>query len=191
MSYMLANPKKRRRRTPKRGAGGRFVKRGSPVKVRHVLNPRGRRRSARRRIGGGAPGFLSTGMLTQAGFGALGALTPSLLTDRVLPMVGFTTSGFVRRALQFAVPTVVLMLGGRRFLGAGTAAFATGAYAVTTLGLVNDLTGGAVALSGARNMGRYELSPRGLGRYELSPARLGQSNPRNGIPSDPAETLYS
>lgn len=204
MTYMLN--KKRKRRARRRTTSGRFSKaasthrvrrrrrRGAAVRVRHVLNPRrrGRRRSRSGGGGVGMPGFLSKSFLFNTAFGAVGMVVPSLVTDRLLPMVGFSTSGIIRRAIQFAVPTAVLFLGGRRFLGSGTGAFAIGAYAVTALGLVNDLTGGLAMVSGGgmrKPLGRYEVAPRGLGAYERSPRGLGQGN-GNGL-MDQAATLYA
>ena len=159
-----ANPINRRRRTHR----GRFVR------VRHVANPRRRasRRSGRG-FGAGMPNFLSGGFLRDAGFGALGAVAPTLVTDRLLPLVGLTLTGFTRRLVQLAVPTAVVWLGGSRaLLGAqGMHAFAIGGYAVTLLGLVNDFTGGIATVSGAPalgngNLGAFERIHPGLGMIE-------------------------
>lgn len=104
-------------------------------------------------------GFLSAKMLTAMGYGALGALAPTIVTDRVLPMVGLQLTGLTRRLVQFAVPAGILMLGGKRLLGAGAYPFAVVGLSVTAVGLVNDLTGGAAMLSGygrpAPVLGRY------------------------------------
>jgi hypothetical protein len=161
---MLANKRRRRRarrHNPFLNARRRTYRKGSAVKVRHVLNRRRRRQNPRRRsgVGGGMGGFLSAKMLTAMGYGALGALAPTLVTDRVLPMIGLQLTGLTRRLVQFAVPAGVLMLGGRKLLGAGAYPFAVVGMSVTAVGLVNDLTGGAAMLSGygrpAPVLGRY------------------------------------
>ncbi len=146
-----------------------------------------RRRSYRRNTPLRAPrtlaGLFSPAFLTDVAWAAAGAVTPSLVTDRLLPMIGmgaFITGPWVRRAVQFAVPTVVLMFA-RPMLGRGADAFATGAYAVTAVGLLNDLTGGIATLSA------YEPSApvTGMGRYELAAPGIGQES------MDEAETLYA
>lgn len=121
------------------------------------------------------PGFLTAGFLRDAGFGALGAVAPTLVTDRLLPLVGLSLTGLTRRLVQLAVPTAVVWLGGTRaLLGAqGMHAFAIGGYAVTLLGLVNDFTGGIATVSGAPalgngNLGAFERMAPGLGMWEES-----------------------
>ncbi len=177
---MIANTKRRHR---PRGAKGRFVR----ARRRNPVNPVNRRRPwhrghetkrrNRRRSGGGfgagMPSFLTGGFLRDAGFGALGAVAPTLVTDRILPLVGLTLTGFTRRIVQLAVPTAVLWLGGSRFvLGkGGMHAFAIGAYSVTLLGLVNDFTGGIAQIGGQPalgngGMGAFERVTPGLGAWE-------------------------
>ncbi len=154
------NPRRRRRHRVRRRV----------VRVRHILANRRRRRVSRAGGGGGVPstmrGFVSVSFLTQAGFAALGAFTPTLITDRLLPAVGFSTTGWTRRLIQLAVPAVVVLAGGKRFLGRGAGAFVLGAAGVTMLGVVNDLTGGIATVA------RYQLPPPVMGRYQRPPAVL-------------------
>jgi hypothetical protein len=168
----IANPINRRRRSHK----GRFVR------VRHMsANPRRRnRRRSRGGFGAGMPSFLSAGMLRDVGFGALGAVAPTIVTDRILPMVGLTLTGWTRRLVQLAVPTAVLWLGGTRFvLGKeGLHSFALGAYIVTALGVVNDFTGGIATISGAPALGNGQL-----GAFERMPSL--------GMYEDAAATAYA
>jgi len=158
-----ANPINRRRRSHK----GLFTR-----ARRRYANPPRRRRSSRG-FGSGMPNFLSGGFLRDAGFGALGAVAPTLVTDRLLPLVGLNLTGLTRRLVQLAVPTAVVWLGGTRaLLGAqGMHAFAIGGYAVTILGLVNDFTGGIAMVSGAPalgsgNLGAFDRIAPGLGEFE-------------------------
>ena len=158
-----ANPINRRRRSHK----GLFTR-----ARRRYANPPRRRRSSRG-FGSGMPNFLSGGFLRDAGFGALGAVAPTLVTDRLLPLVGLNLTGLTRRLVQLAVPTAVVWLGGTRaLLGAqGLHAFSIGGYAVTILGLVNDFTGGIAMVSGAPalgsgNLGAFERVAPGLGEFE-------------------------
>jgi hypothetical protein len=162
------DPAKRRVRRHRRGAA---------VRVRHVYaNPRSRRR-VQHSGGGGIPsslaGFVSMKFLVDAAFVAGGAVVPALVTDRLLPMVGFAVSGWTRRILQLAVPAVVILLGGKRMLGTGALPFVLGAAGFTILGVVNDVTGGVAAV------GRYSLPSAavgghavGVGRYQAMPAAL-------------------
>jgi hypothetical protein len=119
------------------------------------------------------PNFLSGAFLRDAGFGALGAVAPTLVTDRLLPLVGLTLTGYTRRLVQLAVPAAVLWLGGTRALMSpqGLHAFAIGGYAVTLLGLVNDMTGGIATVAGQHALGRgslgaFERVAPGLGEFE-------------------------
>jgi len=170
---MIANRKRRRRRASpnrrRRSHSGRYAR------VRRMsANPRRRmRRNPRRGFRSGMPGFLTGGFLRDAGFGALGALAPTLVTKRLLPLVGLTLTGFTERLVQLAVPTAVLWLGGTRgLLGAqGMHAFAIGGYAITLLNLVNDFTGGIATVSGppalgSGNLGAFERLAPGLGEFE-------------------------
>jgi hypothetical protein len=104
-------------------------------------------------------GFVSAKFLTAAGYAALGAVAPSLVTDRLLPMVGFSLTGYTRRIVQFAVPLAVVMLGGKKLLGSNAMPFVVTAAGVTLLGLVNDMTGGVATV------GRYGLPAPQMGRY--------------------------
>ena len=104
---MLANKRRRRkarRHNPFLNRRRRTYRKGSAVRVRHVLNRRRRRHNPRRRsgVGGGVGGFLSQKMLVAMGYGALGILAPTLVTDRLLPMVGLQFTGLTRRLVQFA-----------------------------------------------------------------------------------------
>lgn len=158
-----SNPKRRRRSHRK----------GRAVAVRHVYaNPRVHRRRRRHnpRRSGGMGSFLSTRTLKQVGFATLGALAPSFVTDRLLPMIGFPVSGYLKRAIQFAVPTAVLAIGGRRVLGDGTAAFTIAAYGVTGVALAADL-GLLSALSLTPSLGAYQRMPARLGAYQPAPVR--------------------
>jgi hypothetical protein len=118
-------------------------------------------------------GFVSMKFLMDAAFVAGGAVVPALVTDRLLPMVGFAVSGWTRRIVQLAVPAVVIMLGGKRLLGKGALPFVLGAAGITLLGVINDVTGGVAAV------GRYSLPSAavgghsvGVGRYQAMPAAL-------------------
>jgi len=165
---------RRRKRNPANPKRRHRTRRGLFAKVRHVRARRyarnAPRRRSRRSSGLGLPGFLSGRFLKDAGFGALGAVAPTLFTDKVLPMVGLTLAGIPRRLAQLALPTAILYLGGKKLLGTGAYAFTIGAYAITVLGLVNDLTGGIATISGAPalgdGMGHYQVSGPGLGLYE-------------------------
>ena len=136
----------------------------------HVNKTRTRRRSVSRSRsrsrssgGGGVPstmgGFVSVKFLTMAGYAALGAVAPSLVTDKLLPMVGLQLTGYTRRLVQFAVPAAVVMLGGKKLLGSNAMPFVVSAAGVTLLGLVNDLTGGVATV------GRYAIPAPAMGRY--------------------------
>jgi len=164
-----ANPINRRRRTHK----GLFMRKRS-----HANPPRRARRRSRGGFGAGMPGFLSGGFLRDAGFGALGAVAPTLVTDRLLPLVGLTLTGLTRRLVQLAVPTAVVWLGGTRaLLGAqGMHAFAIGGYAVTILGLVNDFTGGIAMVGSPPALGAFERITPGLGAWEEDAAAMAYAN---------------
>ena len=165
-----ANPINRRRRSHK----GLFTR----ARRRYANPPRRSRRRSSKGFGAGMPNFLSGGFLRDTGFGALGAVAPTLVTDRLLPLVGLTLTGLTRRLVQLAVPTAVVWLGGTRaLLGAqGMHAFAIGGYAVTLLGLVNDFTGGIAMVSGAPALGAFERISPGLGAWEEDAAALAYAN---------------
>lgn len=164
---------RRRRRNPignmpmhrRRSYGRRRSRRNSPVRVPRTLM-----------------GFFSAQFLTEVGFAALGAVTPSFVTDRLLPMMGmgaFITGPWVRRFVQFLVPTGVVMFMPAAF-GRQAGAFALGAYAVTAVGFLNDMAPGFATL------GAYEVAApvSGLGRYEFAAPGLG-------LDQDEAELLYA
>lgn len=195
---MLVNARRRRRRRRNRPNPFAGVNRPRRRRRSRRRNPfasanmprrrRGRRRSYRRNQPARVPRtiqqFLSAAFLTDVAFAGLGAITPSWVTDRLLPMMGpmFDLRGMpmMRRLVQFAVPTVALWFAPRGF-GKQAGSFAIGAYAVTAVGLINDFTGGMVG-----QLGAYEPSApiSGLGRYELSAPGVGMNE-------DEAEVLYA
>lgn len=144
---------------------------------------RRRRRNQPARVPRTFQQFFSAQFMTDVAMASLGAITPSWITDRLLPMVGLDlrTMPLTRRLVQLAIPTAILMVMPRGF-GRQTGSFAIGAYAVTGVGLINDLTGGMVGALSA-----YEVAApvSGLGRYEFSAPGLGLSQ------EDEAELLYA
>ena len=144
---------------------------------RNDPNPRRRRAVSRRAVAvarrhyrrnpRSVRGFLpSMSGWTSYGMTALGMVAPSLVTDRLLPMLGISLTGWLRRGVQLAVPVAVGQFA-PRLLGKDTPAFIAGAYGVVVLGVVNDLTGGTPGM-----VGRYERVPlrANLGRYQRIPA---------------------
>lgn len=109
----------------------------------------------------------STAALTDFGATAVGMVAPSVVTDRLLPMVGIQLTGWLRRGVQFLVPGVVQYF---RLAGRYTPAFVTGGYAVALLGVVNDLTSGIPGM-----VGGYMRTPAGAvgnaGGYTPFPRR--------------------
>ena len=169
---MVVNRKRRRR--AKKSTHRRRVVRVQHLALNRKHRARRRHNPKRRRSyrggGGGVPagvgGFISTKFLTSAGMVAFGAVAPSLVTDKLLPMLGLNVTGIVRRAVQFAVPLAVATLGGKRLLGKNLYPFVLGGAGITLLGLVNDFTGALPML------GRYSLPAPQMGRYERTPAVL-------------------
>jgi hypothetical protein len=152
------------------------------VSVRHVRRGSARRRNPRR-SGGGAGGFLSVKMLKTVGFATLGALSPSLVTDRLLPAVGFGVTGYLRRAIQFAIPTILLAMGGKRVLGDGTAAFTIASYGVTGVGLACTCPGRLPGVSGSAG-GLSGVSPEAVVlAYDPPPELSGGGTPRPAWPT--------
>jgi hypothetical protein len=155
----LANPRRRRR---------------NPFPI-SLANPRRRRRSYRRNPVRSRSFLPKLNSLTAYAMTAFGMVAPSLVTDRLLPMLGITLTGWLRRGAQLAVPVGVQYFA-PRILGKDTPAFVAGAYGVTILGAVNDLVGfpGMVGRMGGYEPGRklikgYErgrsagaMSPRGM-----------------------------
>lgn len=149
---------RRRRRTVS-------VVRANPKHRARVHTKKHRARSRSKGVGGvpaTVGGFVSVKFLTMAGYAALGAVAPSFVTDKLLPMVGLTLTGYTRRIAQFAVPAAVVMLGGKKLLGSNALPFVVTAAGVTLLGLVNDVTGGVAVV------GRYALPAPQMGRYSAT-----------------------
>jgi hypothetical protein len=140
--------------------------------VAHVV--RYRRNPGRGRMGGFVP---SMGALQGYAMTAAGMVAPSLVTDRLLPMFGIVLTGWMRRGVQFLVPGAVQMFGGR-LLGKNAAPFIAGGYAVTVLGVVNDLTGNFPGMVGG--YGRTPARPQLAGYSRGVPARTLATAPAAG-----------
>lgn len=190
---MLVNKKRRARRKTKRAMPAGLKRywasrrRAPKRRVKVVHYAVNKRRAVRRRHnpkgGSGSPstmaGFISARYLSAAGMVVLGALAPSMVTDRVLPMVGLQLTGLTRRLAQLAVPAALVAFGGKRMLGQYATPFLLGATGFTLYGLVNDFLPGVLptaALAGVSpGLGRYALPPAGvtgLGRYSPTPKVL-------------------
>lgn len=171
-ALMIANRPRRRHR--RRGsmppalarywAGRRRHRRNLPNVPNPPRHARRSRRAVRRSTGRGGALFSLTRWQTY-GMTAFGMVAPSLVTDRVLPMLGIALTGWLRRGVQFAVPAGVQWFA-PHVLGRDTGAFLAGAYAVTLLGAVNDLTGGMPGM-----VGGYVRTPAGMSGYAPVPRR--------------------
>jgi hypothetical protein len=154
----LANP--RRRRSVRR--------RNNPLAL---ANPR-RRRSYRRNPVRSRSFMPNMSSMTAYAMTAFGMVAPSLVSDRLLPMLGITLTGWLRRGVQLAVPVGVQYFA-PRILGKDTPAFVAGAYGVTILGCVNDLVGfpGMVGRFGGYEAGRRKIAgyERGRSAGAMSP----------------------
>ena len=102
------------------------------VSVAHVVRYRRNPRSIRT--------LFSGSNFTTYGVVALGMVAPGALTDRILPMLGIQLTGWLRRGVQFLLP-VSLQFFAPNVLGKYKGPVLSGMYAVSLLGVVNDLAG--------------------------------------------------